>query len=544
MAYLQIMSPIEIDAGTISAALEACAREFTIDLGTEEVGRVTEAGSGIAYVDGMPGVMAEEMLVFPDGIYGMAMNLHRDSVGAVVLGDYTGIEQGDTVARTGRVLEVPVGEALLGRIVNSLGQPIDGAGPINAQASRHVELDAPGIVDREPVSVPLQTGLKSLDAMTAIGRGQRELIIGDRQTGKTTVAIDAILNQQRGDVACVYVAIGQKMSTVAGVVDVLTREGVLGNCTIVVAPASDSAPQQYIAPFAGCSMAEYFRDSGRDALIVYDDLSKHAVAYREMSLLLRRPPGREAYPGDIFYLHSRLLERAAKLHPDREGGSLTALPIAETQQGDYSAYIPTNLVSITDGQIYLETSLFHQGFRPAMNVGLSVSRVGGKAQLKAMKKVAARLRLDLAQYREVASFAQLTSDLDAATVAQLRRGERLAETLKQAQHSPMPVERQVCILWAAVNGYLDRVPLADVARFQREWFELLADAYPGIGASIRESGDLTEDTGTALEKSITQFMNVFVPSGEVQTPDPGRVVPLPDQGADRVPQAAMTAGAS
>jgi F-type H+-transporting ATPase subunit alpha len=533
------MASIHIDPAELSATLEACARAFAVEPGPEEVGRVLEAGNGIALVDGLPGVMAEEMVVFPDDVYGMALNLHRNNVGVVILGDYAGIEQGDLVRRTGRVLEVPVGENLLGRIVNPLGRPLDGRGTIRTDETRQVEVEAPGIVDREPVSRPLQTGLKTVDAMTAIGRGQRELIIGDRQTGKTTVAVDAILNQARGDVACIYVAIGQKMSTVAVIVDVLERAGVLDNTIVVAATASDSAPQQYIAPFAGCAMAEWFRDQGRDALIVYDDLTKHAVAYREMSLLLRRPPGREAFPGDIFYLHSRLLERAAKLHPGRGGGSLTALPIAETQQGDYSAYIPTNLVSITDGQIYLESGLFHQGFRPAMNVGLSVSRVGGKAQLKAMKKVAARLRIDLAQYREVASFAQLTSDLDRATLAQLHRGERLAEVLKQAPHSPMPVERQVCILWAAVNGRLDHVPLADLPRFQQEWFELLSSGYAHVGRAILESGDLTPETERELAASLDQFLQVFVPAGELDVLSERRVVPPADDHSNRLAATAM-----
>jgi F-type H+-transporting ATPase subunit alpha len=391
-----------------------------------------------------------------------------------------------------------------------------------------VECDAPGIVDREPVSVPLQSGLKTVDAMTAIGRGQRELIIGDRQTGKTALAIDTILNQSADDVHCIYVAIGQKMSTVARVVETLEQHDALRNCTVVVATASDSAPLQYIAPFAGCAMAEYFRDNGQDALIVYDDLTKHSVAYREISLLLRRPPGREAFPGDVFYLHSRLLERASKLHPDRGGGSLTALPIAETQQGDYSAYIPTNLISITDGQIYLESSLFHQGFRPAMNVGLSVSRVGGKAQLPAMKRVAIKLRLELAQYREVASFAQLTSDLDPATIRQLHRGERLAEVLKQPQNRPMAVTKQVCILWAAVNGFLDDLPLRDLARFQKEWFEMLDNADPEIGRDIVQNRDLTPENEDRLRESIRRFKEMFVVTERAVTLAPERVVPPMD----------------
>ncbi len=513
------MPDIKIDTAAIAAVLEDNAKNFSIKLGAEEIGRVIEAGDGIVRVEGLPGVMAEEMLLFQNDVYGMAMNLERNEIGAVVLGDYTQIEQGDVVRRTCKVLQVPVGEALLGRVVNPLGMPLDGKGPINTPHQRQVEVNAPGIIDRQPVSVPLQTGLKSIDAMTAIGRGQRELIIGDRQTGKTTVAVDAILNQKKGDVCCVYVAIGQKMSTVATLVDLLTLKGVIDNCIIVVASASDPAPLQYIAPFAGCTMAEYFRDSGKDALIVYDDLSKHAVAYREISLVLRRPPGREAYPGDIFYLHSRLLERASKLSPAKGGGTLTALPIVETQQGDVSAYIPTNLISITDGQIYLQGELFHQGFKPAINVGLSVSRVGGKAQRSAMKKVAIKLRLDLAQYREVASFAQLTSDLDPATMRQLHRGERLVEVLKQPKNDPMSVEKQVCILWAVSNGHLDDLALNDIARFQTEWFAFLDKAYPETGRGILATGKLSSDDEKALHKSVGEFKKVFVPSAKDATLD-------------------------
>ena len=470
----------------------------------------------------------------------MAMNLEKNEVGVVVLGDYGGIEQGGEVRRTGRVLEVPVGEGLLGRVVNPLGQPIDGRGPVTCSEHREVESEAPGIVDRESVNRPLQTGLKSIDAMTAIGRGQRELIIGDRQTGKTTLALDTIINQKDSGVACVYVAIGQKMSTVATLVSTLEEHDVMQNCIVVAATASDSAPLQYIAPFAGCAMAEHFRDDGRDALIVYDDLTKHAVAYREISLLLRRPPGREAFPGDIFYLHSRLLERAGRLHKDQGGGSLTALPIVETQQGDYSAYIPTNLVSITDGQIYLQGELFHQGFRPAINVGLSVSRVGGRAQLKAMKKVALKLRIDLAQYREVASFAQLTSDLDPATMRQLHQGERLAEVLKQAQHEPMDVERQVTILWIAVNGHLNKIAISDIARFEKEWFQYVKNAYPDIERSILEAGDLSDDTITALETAIESFHQIFVATKRADTLGAERIVMSNDDSSQRVSENVLT----
>jgi F-type H+-transporting ATPase subunit alpha len=391
-----------------------------------------------------------------------------------------------------------------------------------------VETDAPGIVEREPVGEPLFTGLKSIDAMTAIGRGQRELIIGDRQTGKTTLALDAILNQKSGDVVCLYVAIGQKMSTVTNVVQTLEERHALSNCIVVVATASDSAPLQFLAPFAACSMAEFYRDAGRDALIVYDDLSKHAVAYREISLLLRRPPGREAYPGDIFYLHSRLLERASKLHAAKGGGTLTALPIVETQQGDYAAYIPTNLISITDGQIYLESGLFHQGFRPAINVGLSVSRVGGRAQMPAMKKVAGRLRLDLAQYREVASFAQLTSDLDPATLSQLHRGERLVEVLKQAPHATLSPDKQVFILWAATQGHLDDVPLSDVSRFEKEWFDVLDNVDAAIGRKLNETGVLSDDLVAALAASMERFRRVFVATGPAETFSRDRIVPKAD----------------
>ena len=536
------MPDLRIDTRALAAALEKAAAEFAITVGPQEIGHVLEAGDGIARVDGLPGVMAEEMLLFPHDVYGMAMNLERDHVGVAILGDYALIEQGAVVQRTGRVLQVPVGEGLLGRIVNPLGQPLDGRGPVVAGEYRAVEADAPGIVEREPVSQPLQTGIKSVDAMTAIGRGQRELIIGDRRTGKTTLAVDTILNQAAGDVRCVYVAIGQKMSTVASLVELLSRRNVLNNCIVVLATASDSAPLQFIAPFAGCAMAEHFRDAGGDALVIYDDLSKHAVAYREISLLLRRPPGREAYPGDIFYLHSRLLERASKCSGRRGKGSLTALPIIETKEGDYSAYIPTNLISITDGQIYMESSLFHQGFRPAMNVGLSVSRVGGKAQLKAMRQVALRLRLDLAQYREVASFAQLTSDLDQATLQQLHRGERLAEILKQPQHAPIAADKQVCILWAATNGHLDDLPLCDIARFQSDWFNLLNSSWPDVGQSILRTGDLTRECEAALLASVQRLKGIFVMTRKAETLSRERVVPQADDLDQRLPETAMRAG--
>jgi F-type H+-transporting ATPase subunit alpha len=541
ISVLILMSKLRIDSQAIAEVLEAHAREFSVSLGPEEVGYVLETGDGIARVSGLPGVMAEEMVRFPNDVYGMAMNLERESVGVIIFGDHSRVEQGDPVKRTGRILQVPVGEALLGRVVTSLGKPIDGCGAVATTETRLVEAEAPGIVARESIAVPLQTGLKGVDAMTAIGRGQRELIVGDRQTGKTSVAVDAILNQVGSGVKCIYVAIGQKMSTVATVVQTLREHGALAHTIVVVASAGESAPSQYVAPFAGCAMAEFFRDRGEDALIVYDDLWKHAVAYREISLLLRRPPGREAFPGDIFYLHSRLLERASKLSDEHGGGSLTALPVVETKQGDYSAYIPTNLVSITDGQIYLEDALFHQGFRPAINVGLSVSRVGGKAQIKAMRKVALRLRMELAQYREVASFAQLTTDLDKATLDQLHRGERLAEILKQPQCSPMPVDQQVCIMWAAVNGHLDSIRLADIARFQLEWFKLLEHGYAEVGRTIRQEGDLTSACEEWMLASVTQLKRLFVPTGEVAEIDPSRVVPGAAEHGHRVVSAEMQA---
>ena len=530
---------IRIDTKKISSVLEKNAREYAVELGLEEVGHVLEAGDGIARVDGLPGVMAEEMLVFPGDVYGMAMNLERDDVGVIILGDYTHIEQGDVVKRTCNVLRVPVGEALLGRVVTPLGRPLDGLGPINCNEFRNVETDAPGIVDREPVNIPLQTGLKSIDSMTAIGRGQRELIVGDRQTGKTSLALDAILNQKDDDVYCIYTAIGQKMSTVAQAVEVLKKHDRLRQTIVVVATAGDPSPLRYIAPFSGCAMAEFFMEAGKDALIVYDDLTKHAEAYREISLLLRRPPGREAFPGDIFYLHSRLLERASKLSSDKGGGSMTALPIVETRQGDYSAYIPTNLISITDGQIYLESDLFHQGFRPAINVGLSVSRVGGKAQLAAMKKVASTLRMDMAQYREVASFAQLTSDVDAATVAQLHRGERLAEVLKQNLHEPMSIERQIMILWAAIRGHLDDIPLCDISRFQKEWMDFVESAHVDMCKRLREEDGISENLESLMELALEQHKNLFVVTEKPGDMSIDRVIPKPSHKEHRVSKAVL-----
>jgi len=457
---------LKIKPEEISAILKRHIEQYQVSMEMEEVGEIIEAGDGIARIKGLPSCMASEMLEFPGGIYGMALNLEEDQIGAMILGDIAHIEQGDQVKRTGKVLSVPVGDALVGRIVNAVGQPIDGKGPIHTEKFRLIEGTTPNVVERQPVKEPLQTGLKCIDSMIPIGRGQRELIIGDRQTGKTAIAVDTILNQKGGNVICIYVAIGQKQSTVASVVNTFQEYGAMEYTIVVSATASDPASMQYVAPYAGAAMGEEFRDTGRHALIIYDDLWKHAVAYRQVSLLLRRPPGREAFPGDIFNIHSRLLERAAKLNDELGGGSLTALPIVETQAGDYSAYIPTNVISITDGQIYLETDLFYAGIRPAVSVGLSVSRVGGNAQIKAMKKVAGMLRLDLAQYRELVTFAKFGSELDKATQAQITRGERLVEVLKQPQYNPMPVENQIMIIFVAENGYLDDLAVDRVKDFE------------------------------------------------------------------------------
>src|SRR5574341_1045731 len=463
----------QIRAEEISQIIKQQLQSYQATIDVAEVGTVIEVGDGIARVYGLGKAMAMEMLEFPGGVTGLALNLEEDNVGAVLMGEDTGIKEGDTVKRTGRIASVPVGDALVGRVVDALGQPIDGKGPIAATESRPIERFAPGVVDRRPVKEPMQTGIKAIDAMIPIGRGQRELIIGDRQTGKTAIAVDTIINQKGLGVFCIYVAVGQKRSTVARVVKTLEEHHAMEFSMVVAATASDPAPMQYLAPFAGAAIGEYFRDNGKHALIVYDDLSKHAVAYRQLSLLLRRPPGREAYPGDVFYLHSRLLERAAKLKTDLGGGSLTALPIIETQAGDLSAYIPTNVISITDGQIFLETDLFHQGVRPAINVGNSVSRVGGSAQIRAMRQVAGSLRLDLAQYRELAAFAQFGSDLDKATQAQLNRGRRLVEILKQPQYQPLAVEKQVAIIYAATKGFLDAVAIEDVRRYEEDLYRCL-----------------------------------------------------------------------
>lgn len=500
---------MHIKAEEISQIIRDQIKDFDKKVAMEEVGTVISAGDGIAKVYGLDNVMSGELVEFPGGIYGMTLNLEEDNVGVVVMGDYLGIKEGDTVKRTGKIASVPVGEELVGRVVNALGQPIDGKGPINAKKTDVIEKVAPGIVLRKPVHEPVQTGIKAIDSMIPIGRGQRELIIGDRQTGKTAIALDTIINQKGQNMICVYVAIGQKRSTVAQVVQTLEEHGAMDYTIVVAATASDPAPLQFIAPLAGCTMGEYFRDSGKHALLIYDDLSKHSTAYRQMSLLLRRPPGREAYPGDVFYLHSRLLERAAKLNDDLGAGSLTALPIIETQAGDVSAYIPTNVISITDGQIFLETDLFNSGFRPAVNAGISVSRVGGSAQIKAMKQVAGKLRLELAQYREMAAFAQFGSDLDPATQKQLTRGSRLMELLKQNKNKPFPVEEQIAVIFAAINGYLDDIEIKDVRKFEQDYLTYLKSGGLGILEEIAEkkviSDDLTNKMKSALETFKKQF---------------------------------------
>ena len=479
----------------------------------ENVGHVMQVGDGVARIYGLDECMSSELLEFPDNVYGIAMNLEEDNVGAILLGTDVKIKEGDIVKTTGKIVQVPVGKALLGRVVNALGQPIDGKGPIVTDDFRYIEGSTPNIVERQPVKEPLQTGIKAIDAMIPIGRGQRELIIGDRQTGKTAILIDTIINQRESGVYCIYVAIGQKMSTVAEVVKTLEDSKAMDNTIVVVASASDPAPLQYIAPYAGCAMGEYFRDNGMHALIIYDDLYKHAMSYRQISLLLRRPPGREAFPGDIFNIHSRLLERAAKLSNELGGGSLTALPVVETQGGDYSAYIPTNVISITDGQIYLEGDLFNAGIRPAISVGLSVSRVGGNAQISAMKKVAGMLRLTLAQYRELASFAQFGSELDKYTQAQLSKGERLVELLKQPQYAPIPVEEQVMSIFAGINGYLDDIPVDKVKTFDKEFLKFMKEKYASIGIEIKEKKKLDHEVTHKLENAIKEFKQTFAKKG-------------------------------
>jgi F-type H+-transporting ATPase subunit alpha len=499
-----------IKAEEISEIIKRQLQGYEAEVDLKEMGRVIEVGDGIARIYGLEHAMAGELLEFPGEVFGMVLNLEEDNVGAVLLGEDTLIKEGDPVKRTKRIAEVPVGETLIGRVVNALGQPIDGKGPIEATEFRPIERYAPGVVDRRPVKEPLQTGLKAIDAMIPIGRGQRELIIGDRQTGKTAIAVDTIINQKGQGVHCFYVAVGQKRSTVAQVVKVLEDTGAMAYTTVVAATASEPAPLQYVAPYAGCAMAEHFRDSGRHALCIYDDLSKHAQAYRQLSLLLRRPPGREAYPGDVFYLHSRLLERAAKLNDELGGGSLTALPIIETQLGDVSAYIPTNVISITDGQIYLETDLFFAGIRPAVNVGLSVSRVGGNAQVRAMRQVAGKLRLDLAQYRELAAFAQFGSELDKATQMQLARGQRMVEILKQDQYVPLPMEKQVLAIYAGAQGHLDDLPVDVVRAFEEVLYRLVERRAPQIYAEIREKKELSDSLREAMDQVIQEAKAEFV----------------------------------
>jgi len=501
---------MDIKADEISKIIKDQLGDYSLDVDVTEVGTVVSVGDGIARIHGIEGAMSTEMLEFPNGVYGIALNLEESSVGAVLLGETTAIKEGDTVKRTGRIISVPVGDQMLGRVVNALGQPIDGKGPIATSETAPIEKIAPGVVDRQPVKEPLQTGLKAIDAMVPIGRGQRELIIGDRQTGKTAVAIDAIINQKGLDVICIYNAIGQKQSTIAQVVRTLEENGAMEYTIVVAAGASDPAPQLYISPYSACAIGEYFRDSGRHALCVYDDLSKHAQAYREISLLLRRPPGREAYPGDVFYLHSRLLERAAKLNAERGGGSLTALPIIETQAGDLSAYIPTNVISITDGQIFLQSDLFHQGIRPAIDVGNSVSRVGGAAQVRAMRQVAGTLRIDLAQFRELEAFAQFGSDLDKSTQSQLNRGRRLVEILKQPQYQPLSVERQVLILFAGANGYLDNIEESDVADYERQLYEFFEVRHSTIIETLNEQKKMDDDLKTAITQAVEEFTTQFV----------------------------------
>ena len=496
---------MQIKADEISSIIQEKIKGFDQRVDVTETGYVIQVGDGIAKVYGLEGAMAGELLEFPDNVYGVALNLEEDSVGAVLMGSDTGIKEGDPVKRTGRIAEVPVGDALIGRVVDAIGQPIDGKGPINSTETRLIEVRAPGVVERQSVGEPLQTGLKAIDAMIPIGRGQRELIIGDRQTGKTAIAIDTIINQKGLNVFCIYVAVGQKRSTVARVVKVLEDAGAMEYTIVVSATASDAAPLQFFAPYAGVAMGEFFRDNGKHALIVYDDLSKHAVAYRQLSLLLRRPPGREAFPGDVFFLHSRLLERAAKLSEENGSGSLTALPIIETQAGDVSAYIPTNVISITDGQIYLASDLFYSGIRPAINVGLSVSRVGGAAQIKTMKQVAGTLRLDLAQYREMAAFAQFGSELDKATQAQLARGARMVELLKQEQYKPMPVADQVLSIYAGVNGFVDDVPVNKVREFEAGLLEYIRDKHPQIRQEVASRKKIDDEFGGQLKQIIADY---------------------------------------
>jgi len=503
---------MEIRAEEISQIIRDQIKDYEKKVEVSETGTVLSVGDGIARVYGLEKAMAMEMVEFSGNIFGLCLNLEEDNVGVAIMGDDSKIKEGDTVKRTGRIAEIPVGDAVLGRVIDAVGQPLDGKGPINATEYSRIEVVAPGVIARQPVKEPMYTGLKAIDAMTPIGRGQRELIIGDRQIGKTAICVDAIINQKDTDIYCIYVAVGQKKSTVAQVVDILERHDAMQYTTIVAACASDPATQQFIAPYSGCAIGEYYRDNKKHALIIYDDLSKQAAAYRQVSLLLRRPPGREAFPGDIFYNHSRLLERAAKLNDEQGGGSLTALPIIETQAGDVSAYIPTNVISITDGQVYLEPRLFFTGVRPAINVGLSVSRVGGAAQTKAMKKVAGTLRLDMAQFRELEAFAQFGSDLDEATQRQLNRGQRLVEVLKQGQYQPMNAGKQVAILFAGANGYLDEWPVEAVVDYEKQMLEFLESKYPEILSEIKEKDDISDNLDEKMRKALDEFKEAFQPA--------------------------------
>lgn len=500
---------IKIRPEEISSVIREQIKNYVTKLETADVGTVIQVADGVARIYGLEKAMQGELLEFPGEVYGMVMNLEEDNVGAVLLGDYRNVNEGDTVKTTGRVIEVPVGDALTGRVVNALGQPIDGKGPVETKQFRPVERVAHGVIDRQPVDTPVQTGIKAIDSMVPIGRGQRELIIGDRQTGKTAIAIDTIINQKGQNMHCIYVAIGQKASTVAGIVKTLEEYGAMDYTTIVASTASELAPLQYIAPYAGCAIGEEWMERGEDVLVIYDDLSKHATAYRTLSLLLRRPPGREAYPGDVFYLHSRLLERASRLSEELGGGSLTAIPIIETQAGDVSAYIPTNVISITDGQIYLETEMFNAGFRPAINAGLSVSRVGGSAQIKAMKKIAGPIRTELAQYRELASFAQFGSELDDDTRERLAQGERIRESLKQPQYKTLPVEKQVLIIYAVTKKYLLDIPVGRVLEFEEKFLEYVDTKFPEIYSAIRNTKDLSPETEALIRKAITEFKETF-----------------------------------
>ncbi|MBL8017572.1 MAG: F0F1 ATP synthase subunit alpha [Ignavibacteria bacterium] len=499
----------EVKPDEVSAILRKQLSGFEKEIDIYEVGTVVQIGDGVARVYGLTKCMASELIEFPHGVFGMALNLEEDNVGCILFGDYTLVKEGDEAKRTGRVASMPVGEEMVGRVINPLGQPVDGKGPITTSKFLPIERKALGVIARQPVKEPLQTGIKAIDSMIPIGRGQRELIIGDRQTGKTAVAVDTVINQKGKGVFCIYVAIGQKQSTVAQVVAKFQETGAMEYTTVITAAASDPAPMQFLAPYSGATLGEFFRDSGRHALCIYDDLSKQAAAYREVSLLLRRPPGREAYPGDVFYLHSRLLERASKLSDDLGGGSLTALPIIETQAGDVSAYIPTNVISITDGQIYLEPNLFNSGVRPAINVGISVSRVGSAAQIKAMKKVAGSLRLDLAQYRALEAFTKFGSDLDKATLQQLTRGARLVEILKQGQYTPYPVEKQVAIIFAGTNGYLDEIPVPHIARYEKEFLEMMEMKHKDILDSIAASGEMNDENTSKMKQILEDFTNNF-----------------------------------